>query len=460
MQIAPRGGGRSRVLPTACFLALAATAPGAQSNPVLHEEGSTLPNVLVVLFDDLGVDFLQAYGAHPSAGHMPVVDGLARDGLVFRRAWSNPGCSPTRATLVTGRYSFRTGMGRALTYENYPWELDVAEPSIAKTLGEHYESAAIGKWHMASSVISGMHHPLFLGFDHHAGPAENILGPEDYDTYTKYVDGVPQPVQGYATTHQFDDALSFVEQAEKPWMVYLALNTPHGPLHAPPPELHEVPLGPEISQDPFSYNAAMLQAADTELGRFLESLPPGDRERTIVFVLGDNGTAHNVVEAPSIPHKSKGTLYEGGVHVPFVVTGPGVARGRYCDALVNTTDLHATLADLVNAELRGVEDSVSLTPYFEDPLLPSTREWVYAEQFFPFGDLPKERWKRAVRNLDGFKLIERFDSSIDPTGPYTWELYDLRADPYEWNDLLLAPVLPPLHAAAFQELQAILDTLQ
>ena len=169
---------------------------------------------------------------------------------------------------------------------------------------------------------------------------------------------------------------------------------------------------------------AMTEAMDSELARILQSVPPN----TWVIFVGDNGTANEATDGGTPPSHSKGTVYEGGVNVPLIITGPGVVPGE-CRALVNTTDLFATIADLAGVP-SSAEDSVSLLPYLSDPKLPSLREWVFAESF------GKENYQRAIRGAR-YKLIRRYDGVA-----VSESFYDLQEDPSEQTDLLLGTLSP------------------
>jgi arylsulfatase A-like enzyme len=170
----------------------------------------------------------------------------------------------------------------------------------------------------------------------------------------------------------------------------------------------------------------MIARLDQEIGRLLANLDAETLENTVVIFVGDNGTTGNSIDPPFHPDRAKFTVYEGGVRVPLIIAGPGVPRGRASSALVNTTDLYATIAELAGARVPSDRpvDSVSLLPYLEDPSTPSLREWVYADQFYSEHGVDTGGY--AVRD-DRYKLIEFRNRP---------ELYDLLSDPAESNDLL------------------------
>jgi arylsulfatase A-like enzyme len=198
----------------------------------------------------------------------------------------------------------------------------------------------------------------------------------------------------------------------------------------------------------------MIETFDTELGRLLDSIPKKVMDKTTVIVVGDNGTAPDVSPSHLGPFKVKNSVYEGGLRVPLIVNGPDVARpGREVHALVNTTDLFATVADLADVDLAGLTlptlDSVSLVPYLKTSAQAPLRETVFAERFGPNGSSNPTDFQRAIRNAR-FKLIVRH------RGPD--ELYDLSLDPFEDQPLPLGQ-LDPLQQANYDLLTAELATL-
>lgn len=373
----------------ACFLATPPDARQGEPAP---------PNFLILLADDLGVDQVGAYGVGTNPPPTPHLDQLAAGGLLFRNAWSAPVCSPTRAMLQTGRFGFRTGIGIGIRYAAEPaaHALEAAEVTLPELLdlgtGGLYAHAAIGKWHLSTAPGGGLLAPNAAGYQHFAGTLSNFEKPYSYYEWPRVVNGTESVVQGYATSVQVDDALEWIGGVQEPWLCYLAFNAPHLPHHAPPAQLHAVDLSqaaPDPLDDPVPYARAMVSALDTEIGRLLAGIPPDVLDRTLILFLGDNGSLPAVIEPPFDPQHGKGTVYEGGVNVPFLVKGPPVqVPGSECTALVNVADVFATVAELAGidpaAVLPGVTlDSFSLVPYLADPAAPPVRAYNYAEFFHP-----------------------------------------------------------------------------
>lgn len=467
---------------------------GAQVPPGVSVEHAApfapRPNILLIIADDLGVDRVGVYAEHPDPGHTPVVDGLAAAGVLFRNAWSNPTCSPTRATLLTGRYAFRTGIGRAIAFSG-DFELAPRLPSLPRLLRggfaawnpspaapgaagapaprvARYHTAAVGKWHLATDSGSGWVHPLLFDFDEHRGPIENLPdGLDSYFDYEKIVDGVATNATTYATTDQVDDALDIITTTPDPWFVWLAFSAPHGPFHKPPAGLHTFDLPPLVNDDIPAHHKAMTEAMDTEIGRLLAGIPAAQLARTYVVFVGDNGTPKGATTAPFPSDHAKSTPFEGGINVPLIIAGPGVTPGAECVALVNTTDLFATIVEWAGVDGGAAApsaavspdaispDAVSLVPYLDQPDQPSLRPWVYAESLAPNGPPPWVAHTRIIREAR-YKLI---DQQLSGGGTLT-RLYDLHLDPFEQQDLLARGRLEASAQTAFDTLTTVLAGLR
>ncbi len=375
-------------------------------------------NVLIVLLDDVGVDKVTAYGEHPHTPDTPTLDRLARDGLLFRNAYANPSCSPTRASVLTGRHPSRTGIGRWISPWDHSWDLQDGEHTLPEVLAaapQAYDSAAIGKWHLVSFLRDDpSHHAQLQGFATHRGPLANLkmaIQEDDadrgYTHWEKADQGTLSWETAYATTDTVDDAVAALATLESPWLLYVALNAPHIPIHEPPEHLLNTPL----SEDPThsALYGAMLEAADTELGRLLDQLTQEQWDTTALFVAGDNGTPKEAITEPFDATREKGTVYENGVRVPLFALGPSVSTpGGETDALVQLTDLFTTAAALggVATDSLGA-DGLSLVPVLADPTA-TVRQVVYTEGFQPLGEPPYSTHERMVRSAT-HKLIHRDD---------------------------------------------------
>ena len=425
-------------------------------------------NVLVIVADDMGVERTPAYGLGVvDVGPMPVIDELARHGVLFGRAYSNPVCSPSRAEMLTGRYGFRTGIGISVPFgnpssSNGKFQPEAAEITLPEVLRSSHHTAAIGKWHLAidtSEGGDGFVHPLLFGFDEHRGPMFNLGGlqssPSVYFDFDKQVTDSDSTqtvaVSQYATTDQVDDALAVIDTAgDEPWFLWLAFNAPHSPYHVPPADLISVDVDAQ-SSIPEKHIAA-IEAMDTEIGRLLAGIPESVLGRTWVVFVADNGSGAQAL-LPLVV-QAKGTVGEFGIHVPLTISGPGLAApGRRVDDLVVLTDLFATVCDMAGVSVppAAANDSTSLMPYLVDPHALPQRRLAYSEKFKPNGlstAVYVER-RRALRN-ERYKLVKKL------TLPAV-SFYDMQADPLGLVNL--HPNLDAQQQAAFDDLDAKFSSL-
>jgi arylsulfatase A-like enzyme len=292
-----------------------------------------------------------------------------------------------------------------------------------------YVLAHIGKWH----VSRGDTDPNLHGWPYFAGGVPGQAGVSSYFSWTKRINATTITSTTYLTTDQVNEALGVIGRARaqnRPYFVQVAFNAPHSPFHKPPNHLHSRDSLPrfEPGMDPRPYFEAMTEALDTEIGRLLNGV---DLATTTVIFVGDNGTTPAVIEPPYPADKGKGTPYQGGVRVPLLVAGVGVASpGRMVTRRVNTVDLYPTILELAGLDPTAVvpagtrTDGVSLLPYVRNVAHPGPRAWAYAEQF---GAAYNLSYRRAIRNAR-YKLIERASG--------VREFYDLAADPFEATNLL------------------------
>lgn len=429
------------------------------------------PNILLIIADDLSPSSLESVNT-------PNIDQLAENGIVFDNAWATPQCSPTRATIATGRYGFRTGVGNVIT-GNDPG-LSENEVTIAEALDANpdlgYSEAVIGKWHLGSDSSNANSQ----GYDYYAGNESGGL--QDYYSWTKTIDSdllsapIEMDVSEYATTVNADDATEWLNEdkwahtpnLDDPWFLQLAVNAPHTPYHKPPIELLvdqeyiDLPNTPEdIEANSEPYYEAAIQALDTEIGRLLGDLEnKGELEDTLVMFIGDNGSPAEVADDPD---RAKSTLYEGGIEIPMIISGHGVIQGDSTeDSLVNTTDLFATVLELAGADYDAPSDSVSLVPYLTNQSHPNEREWAFSEFFDESNDNTfggnRFDYGQTIRNQE-YKLI-RFDEdgreefyTLDSSG----ERFDERSE----SELLQGNVdnLTPIQRQNYKFLVEQLDAL-
>ncbi len=387
------------------------------------------PRVVLIIADDFGIDTLSSYAGlyTPAAGArpfptLPVIDGICNEGVRFDAAWATPTCTPTRGSVLTGAHGFRTGLdGVGLAFQ-----IDPTQQTLPRVLAsiEGFAGANVGKWHLGHDEASGGDQtPNRAGWDHYAGSLDNV---DDYYDWQRVVDGVSAAQTTYATTVQVDDAIAWWSSrpVDEPSLLWLAFNAPHVPFHEPPAGLHQQSTLTSVGQ---RYDAA-VEAMDTELGRLLEAV--GDD--ALVIFLGDNGTPARVIRNAHATDRAKGTLYQGGVHVPLCARGPSIGAGVHT-GLVSSVDLYATIAQAmgVSALPDGAgPDSVSLMPALVDPSTPPLRDTVYTGQNRTLQPGNEFAGGYAIRDAR-YKLI-RFEDGSEA-------LYDLSADPLEAVDLSAEP---------------------
>jgi len=404
-------------------------APPAKSARVLPS--GTPGNVLVILLDDLSAQHLEAYLEVPGQPHTPTVSALADAGVTFLNGYSFPTCTPARGALLTGRYPARYGLGNPLRNDDPQRSLPLAEVTLPEALRHSpygYTSALLGKWHLnALNAPASAFGPVDQGFDFASGTISNPKNsvtetPDlDYFHWERITNGRPEIVDGYLTTATADDVVHRARQLPEPWFLLAAFNAPHEPYHVPPAHLvHTQPTYP-CEDAPAQCFTAMVEAADTEIGRMLSEIDPDVLARTTIVLTADNGAPADVMRPPFDPARSKGTLYDGGVRVPFIVAGPWVTqRGARSEALVSVVDLFATLTELTEVPPLTAwdggpleTDSVSFLHLIGDPgaaALPPRDRFVYAEGFRDLGAPPYVYHQRMVRTPTA-KLIR--DGGVD-----------------------------------------------
>ncbi len=390
-------------------------------------------NILLLIADDYGVDSSAIYNSTnfgASLPYTPNLAALAAGGVVFGHAYANPVCSPSRACMVTGRHAFRTGIGDAILDQTSP-SLQAAEFTLPEAFaangGLGYQLAQFGKWHLGEQAAT----PNTIGgWPHYAGCVTHAV--PSYTNWPKTVNGVVSPgYTPYATSDVVNDAILWIQgRGAQPWFAWVAFNSPHIPLHKPPtnlcPDYAWIPGTPaDIAANPRRYYEAMVQAMDTEIGRLLAAV---DHTNADIIFVSDNGTPRRVIQPPFPQSHAKDSLYEGGIHVPLIVSGPDVVSpGRTNDTPVHVADLFATILELAGIDVattlgtNAVVDSRSFVSMLQSDAQESRT--VYSELF----GADTTSGGQALRGAP-FKLIDFQD---DPE-----EFYDLESDPYEGTNLL------------------------
>ena len=415
------------------FILISCEKPSTNTSKDPEKPESASPNILLVIADDMGKDAFPNYPEGKEKPQLPTLNNLMAGGITFDNFWTYSVCSPTRASILTGKLGYHTGV---MEVEQ---DISLNEESLHDFLKEQtngrYDTALIGKWHLSNTVTD----PNSMGVDYYSG----ILGGgvSSYTNWNRVTNGERERVDTYTTTEFSNQAVQWISQRNKPWFLWLAYNAPHTPFHLAPTNLHSQGNLSEdeavIEENPLPYYFSAIEAIDTELGRVIESIPNG-LENTIVIFLGDNGTPGQVVQSPYRTRRAKGSIFQGGINVPLVISGVGVTRtGDREDALIQSTDLFTTIAQMAGSHISVKHNSKSFYPLLRETDVDS-RTYAYAEKSTD-GNV-----SYTVRDTQ-YKLI------VDADG--TESVYDLKNDPYERSNLLVdtSPSINEVRNILFQE---------
>ena len=411
-------------------------------------------NVLLVIADDMGIDASACYNVGEQQAMMPTLESLCKQGMVYENVHTAPTCSPTRASILTGRFGFRTGIGGPISAKENSLGLSSDETSLFDVLGSaSYKTAVIGKWHLAGGA-DGFDHPSTLGVNEYFGVYRGAV--KDYFIWDAIHNGNTVSVDNYATTELTDRAINWIGQQNSRWFLWLAYNAPHAPFHVPPQSLHSAGNltndKSAIKRNPLNYYNAMLEAMDTELGRLLASMKTETRDNTVILFVGDNGSPSSISRNIYGSKRSKGSIYDGGTHVPLIVSGPQVNAGR-SNALVNTTDLFATISTIAGVSEQTLErstavDSIDFSGTFDGSA--GSRKYSYTEHFGNKKRRP-DVYGWSIRG-PRYKLVAE-DGAMQA-------LFDLTADPLEQQDILQQAQSNTALAAELEQLQNAYDRIQ
>ena len=409
--------------------------------------GSTeLPNIVLIMADDLGWKDLHCYGN--ANLDTPNIDQLARDGMLFTNAYSaSPVCTPTRAAMMTGESPARLNItnhapghpngfqkpGSLLKTADWLRHLPLKRVTVAEQLkSAGFATAFIGKWHLShqprkstgpkETDLRAEHQ----GFDINIGGC-SLGGPPSYFEPYKIPNIEPKADGDYLPDRCSRECSEFVKQhRDEPFFICWWNYSVHYPFQAPDELIkkYEARRGPGIENPTY---AAMIEGMDNAIGELLKTLDEqGVAENTIVIFTSDNGPfAANVKPLRG----EKGYLYEGGIRVPMIVRWPGqIQPGAQSDTNVITMDVHATILDAagLQPDPSNSPDGVSLVP-----VLNNTGDLKREAIYFHYPNYAfhkKNRPGSAIRSGE-FKLIRRYDDD-------SYELYDLEQDISESHNLI------------------------
>ena len=412
-------------------------------------------NILVLIADDLGVDWSPCYSDRLD---LPNLTKLCDRSLIFDRAYTNSICTPSRASMLTGRHTIRHGAQNVHQLPDAPpvRRLPLSETIIPEVLDQipdvEYAHGVFGKWHLQDTFNGLVDSPNKAGFqDFYGSFTRNGSFSYAYYNWPKVVNGKHMgKSKKYKTTAIVDDTIAWLEtKKDQPWFAWIGFYLPHIPWHLPPLELHSYkdldpnpPVWtkekiPQFDELKARYFGAMMQALDTEAGRLLDYVDANYPDNTYIIFIGDNGTQREVALAPrNLGRKfGKGSLYDSGTHVPLMITGPDIRNpDKRVDSLVNSTDLFATVLELAGGRetlerLNLNTDSVSLVPIIKDRADISAPGSGYKHRNYVVTEAGTNNMELVVHTVfDGrLKLWIR---------PSRLEFYDLKKDFYEQTNIM------------------------
>jgi arylsulfatase A-like enzyme len=434
------------------------------------------PNIILILADDLGWADLQCYGS--TFYETPNVNRLAGMGVRFTNGYAScPVCSPTRASLLTGRYPIKTGVtdwirgrqynGKGAAYEKllaqpFNYFLPAKEKTIAtEALKKKYKTFIAGKWHLGDEE---QHWPEAYGFQINKGgfgkgsPA-GFKNDSTGGFFTPYNNPrLPDGPRGeYLTDRLTNECLTFIDENKNaPFFLMYSLYAVHNPLQAPADLIKKYQAKKKALQVPDSLRfrkdepwmkfekgwkqrmvqdnavyAAMIENMDLNIGRIMDKIEAlGLADNTIIVFTSDNGGLSTAEGSPTTNGSlkaGKGWLYEGGIRVPFIIKWPGVIKaGQVSEIPVNSVDIFPTLYKAIHKKtlLKKASDGQDIVGLLLNKRNPNVRPmfWHYPH-YSNQGGKPG-----AAMILNGFKLILNYEDN-------STELYNLKSDIGEYHNI-------------------------
>ena len=409
------------------------------------------PNVILIITDDQGYGDLGATGNH----HLktPVLDAFAKESLRFNNFYVSPVCAPTRSSLMTGRYSLRTGVRD--TY-NGGAIMSTDEVTLAEVLKQaDYKTGLFGKWHLGDNYPS---RPIDQGFDesvmHLSGGMGQVgdfttwfQGDRSYFDPVLWHNGKQQGYEGYCSDIFTDGAIDFIAQnAADPFFCYLSFNAPHTPLQVPERyyDMYK-DIDPATGFDdgrPFTSMSekdkedarkvyAMVSNIDDNVGRLLAKLEELNiADNTLVIFMTDNGPQQ--VRYVGGMRGRKGSVYRGGTRVPFYMRLPDIGKKNKDIAIMAAhIDVLPTLAEICGVDLpenRKI-DGKSLMPLLNG----NDHDWEERSLFSYWTRRYPERFQNIALQRGNYKLAGHtdYDATIED-----FELFDITNDPYEQHNMV------------------------
>ena len=470
---------RQRIAALAIWASLAVLPQLICAAP-LHAQSTKLPNIVLILADDLGYGDVQPLNPRSSIP-TPAFNRLAREGLTFTDAHTPSSvCTPTRYGLLTGRFCWRTRLKRGVQNGYGPPLIEEDRATLATVLRHSgYKTAVVGKWHLGLGLPGGenaldlgkplTHHPGSVGFDH----SFIIPASLDFPPYVYFQDGLAttaeitdQPGVGFpAFTRKgpraadfelrgcldrlADEALAVIgeiKESDKPTFLYFPMTAPHKPVLPNETFAGSTKLGPY---------GDFIRQVDATVGRVVDALESeGVIDNTILIVTSDNGSFmyrlagdekdhvdDDTVQGYRPEHHTanadwrgtKADIWEAGHRVPFFVRLPHQKNaGKRITRIIGLVDMMATLAEMIEADLPGGagEDSVSFASVLNDPADDTPRPPLICHSGNGMFAIRDPQWKLIAGNGSGGREAPKGTPFEEP-----WMLMDLEADPGETTNI-------------------------
>ena len=436
-------------------------------NSVINKN-TELPNVIIILADDLGYADVGFNGSKDIK--TPHIDDIAKNGVVFSEGYvSYPVCGPSRAGLITGRYQDTFGFGKNPLFapKDPNMGLPLSEQTIADMLKlSNYKTFAVGKWHLGAHESL---RPMKRGFDEFFGflTGGHRYFPHEWDledeTKVKSQNGAyrtkllrnEQRIEEkeYLTDALSRESVNFIERnANSPFFIYLAYNAPHGPLQATEKYLNRFL---EIESKNRRTYAAMVSAMDDGIGTIISKLKEkGIYDNTIVYFLSDNGGRLRGDSDNGELRGKKGNLFEGGVRVPFVMQWPGqIKGGQTFDKPVSSLDIFATSKAITSPKIipKNKLHGVNLIPFLKGEKKHSPHSNLFWRNNFMQNKNELRTEASAVRSekfkfiknkqVDALYNLKKEISEQTNLKDQEKEMYDSLKNEYKrWSKTLMDPV--------------------
>ena len=453
------------------------------------------PNIILILADDLGFNDVSYYNGGAADGSLltPHIDSLAKEGVAFLNGYAaSPVCSPSRAAIMTGRYSSRYGFEftpypaqaarimnllrqdgelGTINLEGVQWDevgltvggLPNEEITIAEMLKENgYYTAHIGKWHLGGFTDGMM--PNDQGFDDSLMLNSSLYFPKNHpDIVNAKIDSSvedmvwassqyaasfngskPFKPGGYITDYYTDEAVKVIDNnKDRPFFLYLGHFAPHNPLQSLKKDYEK---HSHMENHTLQVYAGMIEALDRSIGKILSALEKnGLTENTLIIFTSDNGGAGYIgLDNINKPYRGwKLTHFEGGMHIPFFAKWPAkIKKGMKYDKRIHHTDIFSTILGAANIEhpKEITIDGVNLIPFLNDEKIGEPHETLY--------------WKNVTYQAiihDNWKLMR---SKYPKEKEY---LYNLGKDPYEQSNLAMSE--PEIKSLLHEKLNTHIESM-